>query len=277
MNDIRKQAAVLGSPIAHSKSPALHRAAYNQLGLDWTYGLFDVNEAQLPDFIAGLDSSWAGLSLTMPLKEVVIDLLDDVTDFARTLRSVNTVLPGSEPDTWRGTNTDVQGIVASIREAAGTHAIDGQAVVLGSGATARSAIAALPELGVKSAVVCARRHEAAEEVQALARHFGVDVTIRDLSPDADLMGADLLVSTLPGDAAAPWAAVAPRASGVLLDASYHPWPTPLASAWSGRAIASGRDMLLWQAVEQVRLMTGCDPDPQVMRAAMEASDAQSSG
>lgn len=276
MNDIRKRAAVLGSPIAHSKSPALHRAAYAHLGLDWTYDLFDVDESQLPDFIAGLDASWAGLSLTMPLKEVVIDLLDGVTDRARILRSVNTVLPGSEPGTWCGTNTDVQGIVTSIREAVGADSVEGEAVLLGAGATARSVIAALPELGVRSAVVCARRPEAAEEVQSLARDFGVDVTIGDLVPDAGLVGADLVVSTLPGDAAAPWATVASRASGVLLDASYHPWPTPLANAWGGRAIASGRDMLLWQAVEQVRLMTGCDPDPRVMRAAMEAGDAQSS-
>ena len=273
MSDSHRRAAVLGSPISHSRSPALHRAAYKQLGLDWTYDLFDVDEGQLPAFIANLDSSWAGLSLTMPLKETVIDLLDDVSPQAMALRSVNTVYPGSAPSTWQGTNTDVLGIVTSIRQAVGSDHLDGRAVVLGAGATARSAVAALPELGIGEAVVCARRLDAAAQVQDLARSFGVDVQIAGIDPDHALIDSPLVISTLPGDAAAPWSDIASHARGTLLDASYHPWPTPLAAAWRGDAIASGRDMLLWQAVEQVRLMTGLEPDPDIMRAAMDASDA----
>ena len=106
------RAAVLGSPIAHSLSPALHRAAYASLGLRWTYEAIEVDEAGLAGFLAGLDRSWAGLSLTMPLKEEAARLLADVDPTARALRSVNTVLPSGAG--WRGTNTDVYGMTEAL-------------------------------------------------------------------------------------------------------------------------------------------------------------------
>ena len=259
------RAALLGSPIEHSLSPALHRAAYTSLGLDWSYTAIDMDEARLPGFMADLDASWAGLSLTMPLKECVIDLLDSVDEEARELLSVNTVLP--RDDGWHGTNTDVHGIVQSVMRAGLVHP-PATATVLGAGATARSAVAALRHLGSPRVIVCARRLEAAESVARLAGRLGLECDVRSLEPDADLIDADVVVSTLPGEAGRPWAGVASDAGGILLDASYHPWPTPLAAGWRGRAVASGRDMLLWQAVEQVRLMTGEEPDPQVMAAAL---------
>ncbi len=265
----RRRAGVLGSPIEHSKSPALHRAAYASLGLDWEYDRYEVDEGQLPGFMAAMDDSWAGLSLTMPLKEAVLPLLASVSDLGARLRSVNTVLPGSAPGTWHGENTDVQGIVTSVLQAHAGEPLDGgSAVILGGGATARSACAALPVLGITSVTVCARRPEAAQEVADLAAQFGRATSTASLEPAARLVSASLVISTLPGDAAAPWAELAGDGTGVLLDASYHPWPTPLASAWAGTGVASGRDMLLWQAVEQVRLMTGREPDAERMRAAL---------
>lgn len=267
-----RRAGVLGHPISHSKSPALHMAAYAGLGLDWSYEAYDVNIAGLPDFIASLDDSWAGLSLTMPLKEAVIPLLAEVSDQAGELRSVNTVLPGRDLGTWQGVNTDVGGIVSAVREAAPGAVLD-HATILGSGATARSAVAALPALGVSSVTICARNAQAAQEVASLARHLGLRADTQSLEPDAQAAKASLLVSTLPGTSADPWADVVKSTGGVLLDASYFPWPTALAQAWRGVAIASGRDMLLWQAVEQVRLMTGLEPDPAAMRAAMERESA----
>ncbi len=262
----RDRAAVLGSPIAHSLSPALHRAAYRSLGLEWAYEPYDVDAEALPDFMAGLDSSWAGLSLTMPLKEVVIPLLDEVDPEAEQLASVNTVLP-LPGGGWRGTNTDVYGMVESLSQA-GLVTVPATATVLGAGATARSAIAALARLGCPQGVGCARRPEAADDLAALAADFGLSARCADLTPSAELIGADLVISTLPGDAAAPWTEYAGAARGALLDASYHPWPTPLAAAWGGSVIASGRDMLLWQAVEQVRLMTGEEPSVGAMREAL---------
>jgi shikimate dehydrogenase len=261
------RAAVLGSPIAHSLSPALHRAAYAGLALPWTYEAIEVDEAGLPAFLTGLDGTWAGLSLTMPLKEAVIPLLSEVDEEARALRAVNTVLPGA--DGWRGTNTDVYGIVEALLTA-GLAGQPNTATVLGAGATARSAVAALVRLGVGDVIICARRQDAAQEVAALASSFGIVASTRDLGPELSVLATDIVISTLPGDAGAPWALLAPDARGALLDASYHPWPTPLAQAWGSPVVASGRDMLLWQAVEQVRLMTGLEPPAELMSAALPA-------
>lgn len=262
-----RRAAVLGSPIAHSLSPALHRAAYAALGLDWRYEPIEVDQASLAAFMAGLDPTWAGLSLTMPLKETVIELLSEVDDEARLLRSVNTVLPS--PRGWRGTNTDVFGIVESLRRA-GADESNPSVTILGAGATARSALAAVARMGASSVVVCARRPEAAAEIVSLASSFAVDARGASLDPDAALVAADVVISTLPGEAGSTWASLGRQAGGVLLDAAYHPWPTPLAGHWAGRGLASGRDMLLWQAVEQVRLMTGMEPPVAAMRAALPA-------
>ncbi len=262
-----RRAAVLGSPIAHSLSPALHRAAYAGLGLLWTYDAIEMTAERFPAFLAGLDDSWAGLSLTMPLKESAIALVDDVDELAGVLGSANTVLP--TPAGWRGANTDVYGMTQALR---GAGLLPGAvtATVLGAGATARSALAALAALGAVSVTVCARRPEAAERAVRLAGRLGLRATATGLEPQEALVRADVVISTLPGSAGAPWALLAPEATGALLDASYHPWPTPIASAWGSSVVASGRDMLLWQAVEQVRLMTGREPAIDLMSAALPA-------
>ena len=234
------------------------------LGLDWQYEAIEVDERALPAFLAGLDESWAGLSLTMPLKEGVIRYLDEVDDLAARIRSVNTVIPC--PAGWRGTNTDVPGMVRALRNVGAQQPQVG--TVLGAGATARSAVAAMAALGVQSVTVHARRPEASRAVAELAERLGMDGRTTDLQPDLRALEADVVISTLPGDVAQPWVRLASGASGTLLDVSYHPWPTALASAWRTHAVASGRDLLLWQAVEQVRLMTGREPDPAVMAAAL---------
>lgn len=266
MADARR-AAVLGSPIGHSLSPALHRAAYASLGLDWTYDAIEVTVDRLPGFMRSLDATWAGISLTMPLKEAVIPLLDEVDDLALAVTAVNTVLPAASG--WRGTNTDVYGMVQALRSA-GLLDDPHSGTILGAGATARSAMAALRDLGVAHVTVCARRPEAAAEVADLGHRLGLVCDTSSLAPDPRLLLASVVVSTLPGDAAAPWAPDAGTARGALLDASYHPWPSVLAGAWAGPVVASGRDMLLWQAVEQVRLMTGREPSVEVMRSALPA-------
>lgn len=259
-----RRAGVLGSPIAHSLSPALHRAAYAALGLDWAYEPYDVTEAELSAFFGELDDEWAGLSLTMPLKSAVIPLLDFVDEIAGRVMSVNTVLPSS--DGWRGTNTDVFGIVRSLEMRLAT--TPRSATVLGAGATARSAIAALAELDVREVLVLARRPEAACDLVRLAGSFGLNCHAEAFEPRDELLAGDIVISTLPGDAAEPWAACASQARGTLLDASYHPWPTPLAGAWPSDRVASGRDMLLWQAVRQVELMTGLPAPVVAMVAAL---------
>jgi shikimate dehydrogenase len=261
-----RRAAVLGSPIAHSLSPALHRAAYAALGLSWIYNAVEVGEDDLPAFFETLDSTWAGLSITSPLKQAVIPLLSRVDARARAVGAVNTVLPIDGG--WRGANTDIDGVVQSVSRVQSHPPVT--ASVLGAGATARSVLAAMRELGVTEVTVCARRVESAVECCALAERLGMVARSGDLEPRPDIVDVDLFVSTLPERGAAPWRETAATARGTLLDVAYHPWPTPLSSVWPTSAVASGRDMLLWQAVEQVRLMTGLEPPVAAMAAALPA-------
>jgi shikimate dehydrogenase len=282
-----RRAAVLGHPVAHSLSPRLHRAAYRALGLDgWSYEAVDVTEEQLPAFVAALDGTWAGLSLTMPLKQTVIPLLDHVEPLAGVVGAVNTLLvqPGGRRPVLTGANTDVHGLVAALSEglaAAGSgRAGSGEArsaVVLGAGATAASTLAALAELGCTTPVVHVRSLGRTGALARAAHRMGVEPVFRALDDALPAMaGADLVVSTLPPRAADDLAAAlarsavpGPRSGAVLLDVAYDPRPTALQSAWHARGgiAVPGERMLLHQAVEQVRLMTG-RPGP---LAAMEAA------
>jgi shikimate dehydrogenase len=264
----RRRAAVLGHPVAHSRSPVLHRAAYSALGLDWEYGLNDVIEDSLPAFVAGLDATWAGLSLTMPLKQAVIPLLTDLDLVALATGAVNTVV--IDDDGLHGWNTDVHGIVACLDEHA---APSGTGAVVGAGATARSAVAALARRGTTEVVVVARRPEAAALVLATALEVGVRVEVVGWESLVDALEADVVVSTVPKgvvDSAAADVAMLGGPRGCLLDVVYDPWPTPLAAAWAGAGgqVASGLDMLLHQAARQVELMTGLVPPVEAMRAAL---------
>lgn len=261
-----KQAAVLGHPIAHSLSPVLHRAAYEQLGLDWTYGRFDVDQDQLAAFIQGLDGTWGGLSLTMPLKQVVFKLLDHIDPLAEVTGAVNTVLfTGTGVHrSLVGTNTDVYGLVMALKEGGAKPGIK-RAAILGAGATASSTLAALAELGCTDPVVYVRSLGRTADLRMAASRMGVSPTFELLSKaPAALNSFDVVVSTLPpfaGDdiAARLLEAQEGRAlTGVLLDVAYDPDPTALISAWRGLdgTAITGERMLLHQAVEQVRLMTG---------------------
>lgn len=277
-------AAVLGHPVAHSLSPVLHSAAYRALGLDrWEYTAIDVTEEQLPGFVGGLDESWAGLSLTMPLKQVVFDLLDHVEPLAEVVGAVNTVLfqPTGSGRSLVGANTDVHGLVAALREGLGSGSGErpvASAVVLGAGATAASTLAALAELGCTSPTVLVRSLGRTGGLQRAAHRMGVTPRFEVLDPaTADVSEADVVVSTLPSRAADPVAeALSGRGaapSGVLLDVVYDPRPTALSRAWaqSGGTVVGGERMLLHQAAEQVRLMTGQVAPLAVMAAALESA------
>ena len=259
---------MLGHPISHSLSPVLHRAAYQQIGLDWEYEAHDVDEAGLPGFLDGCGPEWAGLSLTMPLKRAVLPLLDAVSDLVEIVGGANTVLMG--PTGRVGHNTDVTGIVEALR---GIGVEPGPAVVLGGGATAASALAALDRLGCRRVVVHARRPAAAVALHPVAERLGLELEIAGWPTDLPGRGqASIVVCTVPADAAVGLAGRVPDDPGWLLDVSYSPWPPPLVAAWrtaGGRAVA-GDEMLLHQAVEQVRLMTGTAPDGATMGRALRA-------
>ncbi|WP_084958130.1 shikimate dehydrogenase [Thermoactinospora rubra] len=271
------RAAVLGSPIEHSLSPYLHRAAYAAMGLEgWTYEAFECDERRLPGLLAQLrpvrgqagPRPWAGLSLTMPLKRAVLPLLDTVSELAVQVGGANTVV--FRDGRGHGDNTDVYGIERALAEA-GVPA-PGSALVLGGGATAASALAALRGLGLDEVTLVVRDPARAGQTAAVARRLGVALRVERFEALEALLKVDLVVSTVPGRAAD---AYADRLAGVpaLFDVVYSPWPTraALAVRQAGGKVVGGFAMLLHQAVRQVELMTGrADVPVEAMRAAGEA-------
>ncbi|WP_328324694.1 MULTISPECIES: shikimate dehydrogenase [unclassified Streptomyces] len=256
-----RRAAVLGSPIAHSLSPVLHRAAYRELGLgDWSYDRFEVDEAALPAFVDGLGVSWAGLSLTMPLKRAVIPLLDEVTATAASVEAVNTVVFTADGRRV-GDNTDIPGMIAAMRER-GVEKVE-SAAVLGAGATASSALAALSLICTGLVTAYVRSAARAREMRGWGERLGVDVRTADWSEAAGAFDAPLVIATTPAGTTDALAAAVPGAPGTLFDVLYEPWPTPLATAWQSRggAVVGGLDLLVHQAVLQVEQMTGLTPAP----------------
>ncbi|MFI8827259.1 shikimate dehydrogenase [Streptomyces sp. NPDC053431] len=270
-----RRAAVLGSPIAHSLSPVLHRAAYRELGLDdWSYGRFEVDEAALPGFVEELDASWAGLSLTMPLKRAIIPLLDEITDTAASVEAVNTVVL-TEDGRRVGDNTDIPGMIAALRER-GVEKVD-SAAVLGAGATASSALAALARICSGPVTAYVRSEARADEMRGWGERLGVDVRTAAWDDAAEAFAAPLVIATTPAGTTDALAAAVPDAPGTLFDVLYDPWPTRLAAAWSARSgkLVGGLDLLVHQAVLQVEQMTGRVPGPlAAMRAAGEQALAE---
>lgn len=267
---VARRAAVLGSPIAHSLSPALHRAAYRSLGLTgWAYDAIECDEPALPGLLDSLGPEWAGLSLTMPLKRTVLPLLDHTDQLAADVGAANTVV--FRDGLRLGYNTDVSGIVAAMRQ--GDVTPDGNVLVLGSGATACSALAALVRTGARRVAVAVRALPRAQALADVAVRLGVEVELIELRPEA-LAGVrwDLLISTIP--AAGAEAVARPLLAGSLaasavFDVVYDPWPTPLAEAAekAGTTVISGYELLVQQAVGQVELMTGEQAPVQAMHAA----------
>jgi len=269
-----RRCAVLGHPIAHSLSPALHRAAYAELGLDWSFDAVDVTADDLAGFVTSAPvPPWRGLALTMPLKRAVLPMLDRVDDRVTRVGGANTLLWESD-GSRSGANTDVPGLVAALSEADPPVADSGSVVVLGAGATAAAAVAALAELGLDRVTLRARDAERAEPTRRVAEACGIAARVEDL--DAPWSGADLLVSTVPAAVAvgvvpdAGWRTARPA---VVLDTTYDPWPSPLLvrAEAAGARVVTGVDLLVHQAVEQIALMTGRRVDAAVLRTAAAAA------
>ncbi|MFJ4524267.1 shikimate dehydrogenase [Streptomyces sp. NPDC088810] len=265
-----RRAAVLGSPIAHSLSPVLHRAAYEAAGLTgWSYDSFDVDEAALPGFLDRLGPEWAGLSLTMPLKRAVIPLLDEISDTAASVDAVNTLVL-TEDGRRLGDNTDIPGMVAALREH-GIEQVD-SAAILGAGATASSALAALARVCTGEVVAYVRSEARAAEMRQWGERLDVEVRTADWSDAAEALRAPLVIATTPAGTTDALATAVPERPATLFDVLYDPWPTGLAARWSmfGGAVVSGLDLLVHQAVLQFEQMTGRIPGPlEAMRHAGE--------
>jgi shikimate dehydrogenase len=268
------KAAVLGSPIAHSLSPALHRAAYRALGLDgWCYAAIECDEARLSGLLDECGPDWAGLSLTMPLKRAVLGLLDHAEPLALEVGAANTVVFAG--GARHGHNTDVPGMISALTETGlpgpGSWPPAARVLILGAGATACSALAAVRGLGTREVTVAVRDKQRAAGLRAAASRLGMAVALIPFGTPADT-APDLLISTVPAGAADIYSErirAGTLVSRYVLDVVYHPWPTPLAVAAqrSGAAVAGGFGLLLHQAAEQVSLMTGLAAPVEAMRAA----------
>ena len=264
-----RKAAVLGSPIAHSRSPQLHLAAYRALGLhDWTYERIECGAQELPGVVGGFGLEWVGVSVTMPGKFAALRFADEHTERAGLVGSANTLV--RTPRGWRADNTDVDGVAGALGRASGW------ALVCGSGGTAPAAVVGLAELGVTGITVVARNPQKAARLVDLGTRIGVATRFCALDSAGlagEVTGADVLVSTVPADVASRYADTF-AAIPVLLDAVYYPWPTPLAAAVAaaGGRVISGLQMLLHQAFAQVEQFTGLPAPREAMTCALDSVD-----
>lgn len=242
---------VIGKPITHSLSPALHHAAYRELGLDWQFRSTEVEARQVAEFVSSRDESWRGIAATMPCKEALVGC-GEPDDLVRLVGGANTLVYSPSGPIVR--NTDVSGMVDALRRADVTSVEE--ATILGNGATARSALAAMSELGARSVVVLARRPERATSLVNLGDSLGVHVRVADLTAGR---ARGILISTIPAGGVADRAVEFAHDAECIFDVIYDPWPTPLvAAAPSGTVVLGGLDLLAAQARRQVQLFTGHD-------------------
>jgi len=260
-----RRCAVLGSPIEHSLSPPLHRAAYAYLGLNWTYDRVQVDVQGLAPFVCGLDASWRGLSLTMPLKVAVLEL-GEVDQLATLAGAGNTLI--LEGGRRRVYNTDVAGLTGAVGKVA--RAPLQRVTILGAGATARAALVAATELGAQQLTVVARTPSTAESLRALARNLGVELDVRPWS--IQIPEADLAISTVVSGASDSIADAVAGSAPLIVDVIYDPWPTVLAvtAQRAGCTVVTGRNLLVGQALLQIELMTGRSVPAEVLYAALPA-------
>jgi shikimate dehydrogenase len=266
---IGRRAAVLGKPVAHSLSPVIHNAGYEAAGLArWSYVAIECAEAELPDLVAGLGPEWAGLSLTMPLKEAALAVARQVSPVAAAIGAANTLVRRDD-GTWFADNTDAPGMESVLRA---NGVSDGATVtVLGAGGTARAALAVAARFGAARVTMLARRPESVDELRPVAASLGLDLVGAGWPGAPEHFGADVVISTVPKGVANPLATTVDwKSSTVVFDAIYDPWPTPLAAAAgsAGCRVVSGLDLLLAQAIGQFEQFTGVPAPVDAMRAAL---------
>ncbi|MBP6043402.1 MAG: shikimate dehydrogenase [Rhodoluna sp.] len=257
--------AVLGSPISHSKSPDIHTAAYRTLQLNWDYSRIEIELNRLMQFVEALDSDWLGLSLTMPLKEEALKIANEQSALAAATGVANTLIRTTSG--WTAHNTDVFGIEQSLIRS--LESAPGRVVILGSGATATSAMFAVSRVYPNARITLVARNKITSgAVRDRGRDSGIRIKIAPMARMMRLISqSDLVISTLPPrglDQAAKkltkWFAAKPR--GVLLDVAYDPWPSSIARVWlqNKRQVISGVEMLIWQAIAQIRIFNHNDID-----------------
>lgn len=263
-------AAVIGSPVRHSRSPALANAAFEAAGVDWVLVALEVAPGAGAGAVAAVRTlGLGGLMVTMPHKEDVLAALDRLTPAATALGAVNSV--AWEGDELVGDNTDGPGLVDSLRGDVGLDPAGRRCVVLGAGGAARSVVWALGEAGAAEVVVVNRTASRADVAAALAGRAGrvgdpASVAEADLVVNATSVGmgaADDATGPLPVDARFL------RPGQTVVDLVYQPLRTPLlaAAAAAGARPVDGLGMLVHQAARSVQRWTGVEPDVLAMAAA----------
>lgn len=246
------KAAVLGSPISHSLSPRLHNEAYRFLKIDGDYSSFDVTAGTLEEFLSKKSVGWNGFSLTMPLKEEAISIAQWVDPLVSRIASGNTLV--RRDNNWNLYSTDVQGFRSAwnIHNSVSPSTI----LILGSGATARAAIAAFDSHQTKISVI--HRNSTREDaMRASVQHAIVDFKQWDFVED--FYSFDLIINTTPKYALDEFASkILHQPAGVFFDVIYDPWPTKFAQNWTqvGGVIMGGLELLIAQGIEQMKLYTG---------------------
>jgi shikimate dehydrogenase len=269
-----RRAAVIGSPIEHSLSPALHRAAYAELGLDWSYDAIELAPGELADFVAGLDrAEWAGLSVTMPFKREAWALAGQRSEIADLIGVANTLTFASDGTTVAD-NTDVPGLMNVLKEH--VSAAPRSVTILGAGATAGSSIVALSTWlrAPTPMVVVARRPDDQGDLVSLADRLGLSLSVAPWSQAQERLDADLVIATTPTGATDTLEPPRHRdRPATLIDVVYAPWPTMLATRWEleDLPVVGGLELLVAQALLQVQLMTGRTASEQTLRQAGEAA------
>jgi shikimate dehydrogenase len=254
MNDKSVKAAVLGNPIAHSLSPVLHGKAFEVLGISGTYEAIKVESGGLSEFLRRQGQSYDYLSLTMPLKEEVLDIAKassiKVDDLAQRIQSVNTLVKSGTG--WSATSTDGSGFIKALANAGYDHF--NSVLILGAGGTARAVAGALDEIADSVSIMG----------RSVRRNAGIAACFRKLVPEfivwddqIDLRKFDLVVNTTPSGAADLVAENIPsKVEGLLFDVLYKPWPTLIARRWSdgGGKVISGLELLLYQGIDQINIV-----------------------
>lgn len=269
-----KRVAILGSPVTGALSPVIHRAAYEELGLDWKYEAVECAESGLERFLEGVraDESWAGLSLTMPLKRAAPAYLDEISELVAMTGAANTVtVRGGR---LLGENTDVVGMERAIK--AVSDGRPGSVAILGAGATAATALCVARGFGIRDALIVTRDLDRVGAIRAAAERMDVRLQLAPWSEARTAFGRDLAISALPPFAADDLGSgELDGFTGLLLDVAYRPSPTRLVqhARDAGAVAVTGLSMLVHQAVRQLELQVGAAvkaPYDRMLRAAREA-------
>lgn len=256
MSNRTLRGAVLGSPITHSLSPLLHKTAFDLLGISGNYSAIEVKSGELQSFLDRRGGEFDYFSLTMPLKEEALNLklAIDIDTLGSRIQSINTLIRVG--NSWRATSTDGSGFIKSLTNAGFSRF--NKVLILGAGGTARAVAGALDEIATSVDVM----RRSVRRSSAIAACFEkIECNFLDWDDLVDLSGYDLVINTTPSGAADLVAENLPhRIDGLLFDVLYKPWPTLLARRWSdaGGKTISGLELLLYQGVDQLRLVTDLD-------------------